>query len=167
LKGRLSKMASHEPFGHLQHKLWSKEGPRVKLAVWLLTTKNRESIRSRCVQVKCDTPLESSRGELQLWFRSRLDLSSGREVMSAQSPGSPNQDSFGTPLRESREKKPFGCKCGGELHRILYGGRWWLPPIPGRGESSESKFAHGLSQHWKCAKWVLTNMLVGFGCKTE
>jgi hypothetical protein len=39
----MSKMASHEPFGHLQHKLWSKEGPRVKLEVWLPTTKSRES----------------------------------------------------------------------------------------------------------------------------
>jgi len=29
---------------------------------------------------------------------------------------------------------------------------WWLPPSPGRGESSESKVAHGLSQHQKCAK---------------
>ncbi len=27
------KMASHEPFGHLQHKLWQKEGSGVKLAV--------------------------------------------------------------------------------------------------------------------------------------
>jgi len=28
-----SKMASHRPFGHLQPKLWAKEGPGVKLAV--------------------------------------------------------------------------------------------------------------------------------------
>jgi hypothetical protein len=35
----MSKMASHEPFGHLQPKLWAKEGPGVKLAVWLPTTK--------------------------------------------------------------------------------------------------------------------------------
>jgi hypothetical protein len=41
----MSKMASHGPFRHLQHKLWSKEGPRVKLAVWLPTTKSRESTR--------------------------------------------------------------------------------------------------------------------------
>ncbi len=34
---------------------------------------------------------------------------------------------------------PFGCSLGGELQRILYGGRWWLPPNPNRGESSESK----------------------------
>jgi hypothetical protein len=58
--------------------------------------------------------------------------------MSSQSPGSPNRDSFGTPPWESRDKKPFGCKCCGEAQRILHGGRWWLPPSPGRGESSES-----------------------------
>jgi hypothetical protein len=61
--------------------------------------------------------------------------------MYAQSPGSPNRDSFGTPFWESREKVPFGCECGGETQIILYGGRWWLPPSPGRGESSESKVA--------------------------
>jgi hypothetical protein len=27
------KMGSHDPFGHLKHKLWPKERPRVKLAV--------------------------------------------------------------------------------------------------------------------------------------
>jgi hypothetical protein len=49
-----------KPFGHLQHKLWSKEGPGVKLTVWLPTTKSQESIRPGCVQVECSTPLESS-----------------------------------------------------------------------------------------------------------
>jgi hypothetical protein len=29
----MSKMGSHEPFGHLQHKLWPKERPGVKLPV--------------------------------------------------------------------------------------------------------------------------------------
>jgi hypothetical protein len=29
----MSKMALHEPFGHLQHKLWAKEGLGVKLAI--------------------------------------------------------------------------------------------------------------------------------------
>jgi hypothetical protein len=33
LEVEMSKMASHESFGHLQHKLWSKEGSGVKLAV--------------------------------------------------------------------------------------------------------------------------------------
>jgi hypothetical protein len=116
-------MTLHEPFGHLQHKLWLKEGPRVKLAVSLPTTKSRESTQSRCVQVKCDTLLESSQGELQTFFRLHPNRRLEREVMNAQNPGSPNRDSFGTPLWESREKVPFGCKCGGETQRILYGGR--------------------------------------------
>jgi hypothetical protein len=59
--------------------------------------------------------------------------------MVVQSPRSPNRDNFGTPLWESRDKKPFGCSLRGRTQRILYGGRWWLPPSPGRGESSESK----------------------------
>jgi hypothetical protein len=98
-------MALHEPFGHLQHTLWSKERRGVKLAVWLPTTKSRESTRSRCVEVKCDTPLKISQRELQLWFKPRPDPSLGQEVMNAQSPGSPNRNSFRTPLWESREKK--------------------------------------------------------------
>jgi hypothetical protein len=69
--------------------------------------------------------------------------------MNAQSPRSPNRDNFGIPLWESHEKEPFGCKCGKELQRILYWGRWWLPPSPGSGESSEFKVARGLSQHQK------------------
>jgi len=51
--------------------------------------------------------------------------------MSSQSPG--------TPTWESREKEPFGCSLSGALQRILYGGRWWLPPNPGRGESCGPK----------------------------
>jgi hypothetical protein len=72
--------------------------------------------------------------------------------MYAQSPGSLNRNNFGTALWESREKVPFGCKCGGETQRILYGGRWWLPPSLDRGESSESKVARGLSQHQECSE---------------
>jgi len=59
--------------------------------------------------------------------------------MSIQSLGTLTRDSFGTPTWESREKEPFGCSLGRELQSILYGGRWWLPPSPGRGESCVSK----------------------------
>jgi hypothetical protein len=35
-------------------------------------------------------------------------------------------------------------------HKEYYkGGRWWLPPSLGRGESCESMFAHGLFVHQK------------------
>jgi hypothetical protein len=90
-----------------------------KKAVWLPTTKSRESTSFRRLQWKCDMALESSRWELQLWFKPRPDPSLGREVMDAQSPGSPNRDSFGTPTWESREKESFGCSPRAELHRIL------------------------------------------------
>jgi len=49
------------------------------------------------------------------------------------------RDNFGTPTWESREKEPFGCSPHGALQRILYGGRWWLPSSPGRGESCSPK----------------------------
>jgi hypothetical protein len=104
---------------------------------WPLT-KSRESTRPRCVQVECDTPLKSSQRELQVCFWPHPNWRSEQEAMNAQSPESRNQDSFGTPLWESREKMSFRCKCGTEAQRILYGGRWWLPPSPGRGESNES-----------------------------
>jgi len=78
--------------------------------------------------------------------------------MSSQNLGSPTRDNFGTPPWESREKMPFGCGSRGATHIILYGGRWWLPSNPGRGESSESKAACGLSQHQMDAERVLTNL---------
>jgi len=141
----MSEMASHEPFGHLQHKLWQKKGLGVKLTIWFPTTKSRELTRPRCAQVECDTPLESSQGELQVCFRPQPNRRFERRVMNSQSLGSPNQDSFGTPPWESWDKKPFGCMCHRETQRILYGGRWWLPPNLGRGDFCESWVACGLS----------------------
>jgi hypothetical protein len=139
-------MASHEPFGHLQPKLWAKEGPGIKLAVWFPTTKIQESTFSRCPILEGDMALESSRGELQLWFRPHFDRTLKSRVMSSQSLGTPTRDNFGTPSWESREKEPFGCSLRGELQSILYGGRWWLPPSSGRGELV-CQNARGLSQH--------------------
>jgi hypothetical protein len=81
-------MASHWQFGHLQPKLWAKEGSGVKLAVWLPTTKSRESTSRRRLE-ECNTTLESSRRELQHWFRTRPDPSLGRGAMAVQSYGSP------------------------------------------------------------------------------
>jgi hypothetical protein len=56
----MSKMSSHLPFGHLKHKLWPKERLGVKLTIWLSTIKSQKLTRLRCVQVACDTSLESS-----------------------------------------------------------------------------------------------------------
>jgi hypothetical protein len=85
-------------FGHLQHKLWTKEGLGVKLIVWLPTIKSRESTEPWCVQVECNTPSESSQGELQVCFRPHANWRSEQRVMNSQSPESPNWDNFRTPL---------------------------------------------------------------------
>jgi len=85
----MSKMPSHWSFGHLQPKLWAKEGPGVKLAVWLPTIKSRESTSSRHPNRECYMALESSRRELWLWFRPCLDQTWQSGDMSSQSPGTP------------------------------------------------------------------------------
>jgi hypothetical protein len=128
-------MGLHCSFGHLKHKLWLKEGPRVKLAVWLSTRKSRESTWFTCLKMACDISLERFRWGLQLCFRSNLDPRSARKVMGLQSRGNPNLGNFGTHTWESRDKKPFGCGPCGEVWSIVEGGRWWLPPSPGHGES--------------------------------
>jgi hypothetical protein len=54
------KMGSHDPFAHLKHKLWPKEGLGIKSPIWLPTTKSQESPQFTCLQVPYNIPLESS-----------------------------------------------------------------------------------------------------------
>jgi hypothetical protein len=56
LKSRCPKWPCMSHLDIFYHKLWSNEGPGIKLAIWLPTTKSRESTRPWCVQVECDTP---------------------------------------------------------------------------------------------------------------
>jgi hypothetical protein len=135
-------MASHWSFGHLQSKLWAKEGPGVKLAVWLPTTKSRESTSSRHPNRECDMALENSRRSYNFGSDLVAIRLSNRELCAPKVPGlQPRQfrDNFRTPTWESREKEPFGCSPRGVAQRILYGGRWWLPSSLGHGESCVSK----------------------------
>jgi len=131
-------MASYWPFGHLSPKLCAKEGPGVKLPVWLPTAKSQESTSSRPPNGECDTSLKIS----QQGYKFGLDLVTirpgSRELWALKVPRlhlGQFRDNFGTPTWESREKKPFGCSLRGASQRILYGGRWWLSPSPGRGVS--------------------------------
>jgi hypothetical protein len=77
----MSKMGSHRSFAHLKHKLWPKEGPGVKLAIWFPTTKSWKSTRSPCVKMVCDIPLERSRQGLQLRLKPHLHWRSVRKAM--------------------------------------------------------------------------------------
>ncbi len=62
---------------------------------------------------------------------------------------------------ESQDKEPFGCGCCGVMKKILYGGRWWLPPSLGRGESNESVLLMVCPNTKSGFEGVLTNLLVG------
>jgi hypothetical protein len=95
-------MASHWPFGHLQPKLWAKEGPGVKLAVWLPTTKSRESTSSRCPNWECDTSLERSRRGLQVWLDLVAIRLRNRELWAPKVPG----------LHPGRFRDDFGIISG-------------------------------------------------------
>jgi hypothetical protein len=63
----MSKMGSHDPFGHFKHKLWPKKRLGIKLTIWFPTTKSWELPRFPYVQVACNISLESSRQGPQLW----------------------------------------------------------------------------------------------------
>ncbi len=69
LEMKILKMSSHWQFEHLQPKLWAKEGPGVKLAIWLPTKQSRESTSFRHPIWMCDMALKRSQQGLQLWFR--------------------------------------------------------------------------------------------------
>jgi hypothetical protein len=120
-------MPLHWQFGHLQPKLWAKEGPGVKLAVWLPTTKRRESMPSRHPIRVCDMELERSRRGLQLWFRPRRNPTLQSGVMAVQSFGSPRN------LCHLDVVSTVSCR---EYYREWGGG---LLPSPGHGESCMSK----------------------------
>jgi hypothetical protein len=104
IETKMFEMGLHNSFGHVKHKLWSKERSGVKLAVWPPTTKSRESTRCPCVQVACNTSLEISWHGLQLCFRPHPDRRFAQEVIVPQSHGSSNFDDFGTPIWKSQDK---------------------------------------------------------------
>jgi hypothetical protein len=89
-------MSSHDPFGHLKHKLWPKERSRVKLAIWLPTTKRQKSTQFPCVQVVCNMPLKIYQRGLQLCFRPHPDRRFAHKVIAPQSRGNSNLGNFGT-----------------------------------------------------------------------
>jgi hypothetical protein len=97
----MSKMGSHDPFGHLKHKLWPKGGPGIKLAVWLLTTESWELTRFLCVQVACNVPLKSFQQGLQLRFRPHLDWKSAQEVIVLQSCRTPSLGDLEVPRQKA------------------------------------------------------------------
>jgi hypothetical protein len=63
---------------------------------------------------------------------------------------------------ESRDKKPFRCRCREQVQRIIYEGRWWFPTNRGHGESSEFVLPVVCPNTKSDVECELTNLLVGF-----
>jgi len=119
LKFRCLKWVHMTHLDPLKHKLWPKEGLRIKLAIWLQTTKSQESTQVPYVQVACHILLESSWQGLQLCLRNHFNQSSAHKIMGPQSCGSPNFGNVGIPTWESRDKMTFGCWSCGQAQSIL------------------------------------------------
>jgi len=133
-------MASHWPFGHLSPKIWAKEGPGVKLDSRPLKVGNRPF-----PDVQIESAIRRWK-DLDEGYKFGLDLVAirpgSRELWAPKVPGlhmGQFRDNFGTSTWESHEKEPFGCNLGRASQRILYGGRWWLPPSPRHGVSCGPK----------------------------
>ncbi len=107
------KMGSHDPFGHFKHKLGPIEGSRVKLAIWLPTTKSWEYPWFPCVKVWYDIPLESSQRGLQLCFIPHFNWRFAHKVMGPQILGI-----LGLPLGSPKTKWHLGV--GPMVRHIVY-----------------------------------------------
>jgi hypothetical protein len=120
-----------------------KKGRGVKLVVWFLTTKSRESTRPHVWRWSAIHRWKAL-NESYNFSLNLIPIRGMSKELWTHKVLSPNWDSFGTPSWESRDKKPFRCGCRGVTQRILYGGRWWLPPSLGCGESCEFRVARDL-----------------------
>jgi hypothetical protein len=114
-------MGSHDPYGHLKHKLWPKEGLGVKLVVWLSITKSQELTQFPCTKVTCDTLLKSSQRGPQLCFKPHFNRRSEGKVMGPRIAEVPILGISGLPFES------LGTKCYldvglVEKHRVYYMG---------------------------------------------
>jgi hypothetical protein len=89
-------MGLHVPFEDLKHKLWRKQGLGVKMPIWLLTTKNRESPWFTCMHVACHILWESFQQKLQLCFIPHLNWRFEQKVLGSQSCENLNFENFKT-----------------------------------------------------------------------
>jgi hypothetical protein len=90
-----------------------------ELAVWLPTTKSRESTSFRPPNWECNTSLKRSQRGLQVWFRPRCDQTLQSGVVSSQSPGTPPGTISGLQPGSPRKKWHLGVGAV-ECHIVYY-----------------------------------------------
>jgi hypothetical protein len=151
-------MGSHDPFGYLKHKLWQKEKSRIKLTIWLLTTKSQESPQFPCVKVAWDRSLESSRQEVQLCFRAHLNRRFAHKVMGPKVVGVPVVGILGLPLGSPETKWHLNVGLVAKTEYTIRGkvvaspksGPWWVLWV---------RVCPWFVRAPKCSNYALTNLL--------
>jgi hypothetical protein len=158
----MSKMGSHDPFGYLKHKLWPKERSKLKLPIWLPTTRSQESPQFTHVQVACHIPLKSYWWKLQLCFKHLLNQRFPQKVMGIQSCSNPHFGNFKTPNLGVKIQNDIWVQVlwpsakniiRGKVITSLQSGLWWILWV--------YVCPLGLSVHQKCFNYALTNLLFG------
>jgi len=154
------KMGFHVPFEYLKHKLWSIEGSRVKLSIWLLTIKSWESPWFIYVNVLFQITLKSSWRELQLSFTPHLNRRFAQKIMGFQSYKSLNFGNFGIPnLGVLRQNDIWVLAPWPSIKNTIMGKvmvtfksrPWWVLWV----------HVCSSSMHQKCSNHALTNLLFG------
>jgi hypothetical protein len=160
----MSKMGFHDPFGWLKHKLWPKEGPKVKLTIWLPSTKvgnPPDFLAFRWQVTYCWKALNKGYNfSLNLTsiegLHTKLWASKVAGVLILGISGISRLSHWSLGIKWHLSDGPMA------RHIVYYkGGRWWLPPSLGHDDSCESMFVHGSSVHQRCSDYTLTNLLFG------
>ncbi len=142
-------MGLHVPFEDLKHKLWRKQGPGVKMPIWLLTIKNRESSWFTCMHVACHILLVSFQQKLQLCFIPHLNWRFEQKVLGFQSCENFNFENFGTLNFRILGQKDIWVEAlwlGIDKRGILV-----ASSSSSCGESFEFVYACGSFMHQKCS----------------
>jgi hypothetical protein len=138
----MSKMASHWSFGYLQPKLWAKEGP----AVWLPTTKSRESTSSRHSILEWDMALESSWRGYNFGLDLVLIRLYSREIWAPKVSGLQPETVSGLQLGSPGKMCHLDVALAGSYREYYMGEGGGLPRV--RAVVSQMcQSARGLSQH--------------------
>jgi hypothetical protein len=146
-------MGSHDPFGQLKQKLWPKERPKSN---WQFDSRPLK-VRERFDFLTCRWRVTYRWKALNKGYNFGLDLVSSSDLISIgvfhtklwapKVAKVPTSGISGFPLESPGTKWHLGVGPV-TMHKVYYkGGRWWLLPSLGHGESSEFVFAHGSSVH--------------------
>jgi hypothetical protein len=139
----MSKMGFHCSFGYLKHKIWAKERPGVKLAIgnWQFDSRplkvgnQPDSLAFR----RRATYLWKALDEGYNFSSDHIAIRGLHKKLCALKVAEVSVDAIsGLPLGSPGTKNHLDV-APMERRKVYYkGGKWWLPPSPGHGESCVS-----------------------------